>query len=239
MQSVVFISDWQADIVSASSDMLTLTSSDIDALAAKAPATSLDGSSEATTYFAIPVSLFDAADAYLGMSYITGFGVGAGYAADVLQLNSIAYGPALAGGGKIACRISPKWIEHDAQHRLQRDISLAASGSVTLSSGCLSATVEMAGDGVIELPHSYEFNAGTGEYLPRKIEVVLWAYDASNSQPSITIAGQNAFWIQDYIRWADDVPPAFAVGYQLLQLRLTLLGGASTWLGTWSKHTGF
>lgn len=239
MQSIVFVSDWQADIVSATGDLLTLTSLDVDALAAKAPDTSLDGSSEATTYFAIPVSLFDAADAYLGMAYIIGFGVGAGYAADVVQLNSNAYGAALSAGGKIACRVSPKWMQHDAQHRLQRDIALAALSSVTLNSGCLSATIEMAGAGTIEMPHSYDFNAGDGEYAPRRIEVVLWLYDVNGTQPAITIAGQNVFWIQDNIRWSDDVAPAFANGYQLLQLRLTLMGGASTWLGTWTKHTGF
>ena len=88
MHAINFIHDWQATIISATGAMITVTSSDVTSLATKTPDSYLDGTSEATTYFSVPVSLFDSTGAYLGMAHITGFGVGAGYADDEIQLST-------------------------------------------------------------------------------------------------------------------------------------------------------
>jgi len=232
-----FISNWSATVVapggSPNYDTITLSTADVAALAALVGQTSLGAG-----YQGIPVSLFDAAGAYLGPANIVEFdSTGSGMADDLVVIDNNGY-TTLDAGGTLACRINPEWLEPDAAHRHAR-AHTQGSGTLTLEKHCLNRDITVTAPCTLQPPHSSEMQkdwSGRAN-AERRHELILWLYDNDNDQPAVTFSGQTLFYVTDTIRWADGSAPSFSGGYRLLQVRLVLMGSGSTWLGAWTKYS--
>jgi hypothetical protein len=171
---IQFVSNWSATVIAPgvvpNSDTITLSTADVAALAALVGQTSLGAGGQG-----IPVSLFDAAGAYLGPACIVEFdSTGSGMADDLVVIDNNGY-TTLDAGGTLACRISPEWLEPDAAHRHAR-AHTQGSGTLTLEQQCLNQDITVTAPCTIEPPHSSTLQkdwAGRPN-AERRHELILW-----------------------------------------------------------------